>query len=100
MNVGKFDLYSVGKNGLKSWGTDFWAPGAVVILPGGTGAGQVRRVTSNTTDTITVTNNWNIIPDNTSVYEVINTSTWTPYNDVSGDNVSADGTTKITWNLE
>jgi len=83
----------------KGWGIDFWEPGAVVIVSG-TGGGQVRRVTSNTADTITVTNNWSITPDNTSGYEVINTSTWTLINDVASDNKNADGTTNITWNLE
>jgi len=57
-------------------------------------------VTSNTADTITVTNNWSITPDNTSVYEVINTSTWTLINDVASDNENADGTTNITWDLQ
>ena len=33
-------------------------------------------------------------------YEVINTSTWGLDNEVSGDNISADGTTNITWDLE
>lgn len=83
----------------KSWTSGIWSPGAVKILDG-TGKDQVRRVTSNTGNTITVTNNWSTIPDDTSVYELINTSTWTQVNDVSGDNVSGDGTTNITWNLQ
>jgi len=82
----------------KSWSANGWAPG-VVKIQSGTGAGQVRRITSNTSTTITVTNNWSVTPDNTSVYEIINTSTWTLVNDVSNDNKNADGTTNITWDL-
>ena len=78
---------------------EIWEPGLVKIHEGA-GIHRVRRIVDNTADTITVAEGWGIVPDETSVYEVINTSTWTIINDVSGDNENSDGTTNITWNLE
>lgn len=81
------------------WAADTWAPGIIRILAG-TGAPQARRITTNNATTITVSVNWTTVPDATSQYEVINTSTWTQFNDVASDNHSSDGTTSITWNLQ
>jgi hypothetical protein len=61
--------------------------------------GEGRRVTSNDPNTLTVAINWYNLPSS-GVYSVINTSTFTVVNDVSGDNKNADGETKITWNLQ
>lgn len=83
----------------KNWVPNCWVPG-VVRISAEPGMGQVRRVTANTNTTITLESNWGTKPGATSLYELIDTSTWTLHNDVSGDNVSADGTTNITWNLQ
>ena len=54
----------------KSWATDnlkdFW-----VKIISGTGSGQTRRISSHTSDTLTVAYNWIITPDATSQYEII-----------------------------
>jgi len=83
----------------KSWTPNMWAPGAVEIKQGTTGGGQARRVTANTATNLTVAPNWDITPDPTSIYAVASTSTWTKVSDVADDNKNADGTTKITWDL-
>lgn len=41
-----------------------------VVIESGTGAGQLRRITSNTSTTFTVEFPWATIPDNTSVFSV------------------------------
>ena len=41
-----------------------------IRIVGGTGIGQSKSVLSNTTTRINITNDWDITPDNTSVYEV------------------------------
>jgi hypothetical protein len=53
----------------QSWYTNEWKNYQVRILSG-TGEGQRRTITGNTTDTITVSQNWNIQPDTTSVYSL------------------------------
>jgi hypothetical protein len=53
----------------KSWATNRWRNSAVRILYG-KGAGQIRRIASNTATTLTVARGWNITPDNTSVYSL------------------------------
>lgn len=86
----------------QAWDGDEWVPG-VVEIKGGTGSGQIRHVTDNTATTITVTEAWETTPDETSTYEVINTSTWAVINDVSNglqDNESGDGTTPTEWDLD
>ena len=83
----------------KSWAANTWAPGAIKIHAG-TGMGQVRRVTGNTATKITVATNWSTQPDGTSIYLVVNNSTWVQHNDVANDNQNADGTTNISWDLQ
>lgn len=59
----------------KTWRTvGGWAGGFVEIVSG-TGAGQCRRIASNTTTAITVERAFTTTPDNTSVY-AIHTSGW------------------------
>jgi hypothetical protein len=53
----------------KSWPVNRYANYGVRILYG-TGAGQQRQILSNTTTTLTIYGNWNILPDNTSVYSI------------------------------
>jgi hypothetical protein len=53
----------------KSWTTNAYA-GHTVEITGGTGSGQLRRITSNTGTVLTVSVNWTTNPDNTSAYSV------------------------------
>lgn len=55
-------------NTAKAWATNQWANSQVRIT-GGTGAGQIRIITSNTGTTLTVPT-WTITPDATSVYAI------------------------------
>lgn len=55
-------------NSGKSWLTNQWANYQIRIVSG-TGAGQIRSVASNTSNTITVSSAWAVSPDNTSVYQ-------------------------------
>jgi len=43
-----------------------------VRIISGTGAGQSRMIVSNTSNTVTVYTPWQVIPDNTSDYQIIN----------------------------
>lgn len=47
--------------------------GRLVRIKSGTGVGQVRRIASHTTTTLTVTYKWTTTPDGTSVYEILKT---------------------------
>ncbi|MBI3627334.1 MAG: hypothetical protein HY220_01105 [Candidatus Sungbacteria bacterium] len=53
----------------KSWAVNRWSNYAVRILSG-TGAGQVRSISSNTATQLTVYQNWFIAPDSTSIYSI------------------------------
>ncbi|MFN9304310.1 MAG: hypothetical protein ACK6DA_16260 [Candidatus Kapaibacterium sp.] len=53
----------------KSWTTNRWKNLAVRIVYG-KGAGQMRRILSNTATTLTLYRGWNVTPDNTSVYSI------------------------------
>lgn len=53
----------------KSWTANAYTNYFVRII-GGTGAGQVRSIVSNTTDTLTVTTAWDTQPDTTSNYQI------------------------------
>ena len=52
------------------WDTDEHS-GKNVEITSGTGAGQIRRIESNTTDTLTVSDLFTTAPDNTSVYKIV-----------------------------
>lgn len=63
-------------NSGKSWTVDGFAsaPGVrltQVHITGGTGAGQRRRISSNTATALTISPNWSTNPDATSTYEII-----------------------------
>ena len=83
------------------WDENKWVPG-VIQITGGTGAGQVRRITGHTANTITVCTNWATQPDSSSTYHLINTPTWQVENTqgITGDNQNGDGTTNTSWDLE
>jgi len=53
----------------KSWTTNRWKNYAVRIIYG-KGAGQMRRILSNSATTLTLYRGWNITPDNTSIYSI------------------------------
>ena len=53
----------------KNWPTDQWKD-YVVEITSGKGAGQIRKIVSNTSDTLTVDPPWTTIPDNTSRYAI------------------------------
>jgi len=55
-------------NSAKAWTTNQWTNYQVRIVSG-TGAGQIRTISSNTGDTLTVPT-WTTTPDNTSVYSI------------------------------
>ncbi|GAA1594001.1 hypothetical protein GCM10009804_58180 [Kribbella hippodromi] len=44
--------------------------GATVVITAGTGSGQLRKVVSNTTSTLTVDTAWDVVPDTSSVFVV------------------------------
>lgn len=53
----------------QDWGTDTWA-NTWVRIETGTGAGQVRRISSNTSNTLTIASAWTTNPDTTSTYRI------------------------------
>ena len=76
------------------WTADRWI-GAYVRIVGGTGVGQIRAITDNTTDTLSVAT-WDKIPDATSEYVIHGTEYWseigsTGLGAVVGRPVSANG---------
>jgi hypothetical protein len=54
---------------VQSMVVDRWK-GYRILITGGTGIGQSRRIGCNTVTTFTTHRDWDIIPDNTSTYEV------------------------------
>lgn len=53
----------------KTWPSNGWANSQVRIISG-TGAGQIRTISSNTPTVLTVSSNWTVVPDATSVYRI------------------------------
>jgi len=53
----------------KTWGENQWS-GRNVHISGGTGEGQDRNVDSNTSDTLTISPDWDVTPDGTSTYDI------------------------------
>lgn len=56
-------------NSAKNWATNQFANAQVRIVSG-TGAGQIRTITSNTATELTVSFSWTTTPDSTSVYSI------------------------------
>lgn len=56
-------------NSAKAWTTNQWTNYQIRIISG-TGIGQIRTISSNTGTQITVSANWTVTPDATSVYEI------------------------------
>lgn len=57
----------------KTWSVNEWQNKWVAIV-NGTGVGQTRKITSNTSDTLTVETAWTTNPDPNSVYRIIDES--------------------------
>jgi len=53
----------------KAWANNEWR-GYIVNITQGTGSGQVRRIVSNTAQTLTLNSNWATTPDATSRYRI------------------------------
>jgi len=56
-------------NNTRTWTTNQWTNSQVRITAG-TGAGQIRTISSNTATQLTVSANWTITPDTTSQYSI------------------------------
>src|SRR3989449_1033239 len=78
-------LQDTSKSGTKAWTINQWA-GRLVTITAGPGAGQTRTVSSNTTNTLTVSPAWSPIPDGTSQYVIGQTSTTLQDTTKSGTN--------------
>ncbi|NMB82428.1 MAG: hypothetical protein GYA14_11485 [Ignavibacteria bacterium] len=63
----------------KNWATDIFQNKAVIIT-GGTGAGQIRKISSNTSNQLTVSMDWTTIPDDTSTYRIVDEAYRALYN--------------------
>lgn len=61
----------------KTWTRFQFANNYRLLITGGTGAGQHRRIVNNSVSTITVNRPWSITPDNTSTYQV-----WADYDKI------------------
>jgi hypothetical protein len=57
-------------NSGKNWATNQWANSCQVRITGGTGAGQIRIIASNTATVLTVSAAWTTNPDATSTYSI------------------------------
>jgi hypothetical protein len=57
----------------KTWEVNRWANYAIRIIAG-TGDGQMRQIQSNGSDSLVLYDNWNVQPDNTSIYAI---QSWT-----------------------
>ncbi|MGD0901232.1 MAG: hypothetical protein ABR915_25670, partial [Thermoguttaceae bacterium] len=72
----------------------------LVALVAGTGAGQIRSISGNTSNTLTVTPNWGVIPDTTTVYQVggvpVSGAFWGKVGAYAGGILTAD-TTQPGW---
>lgn len=53
----------------KSWTINEWAD-KILIITGGTGEGQFRKISSNTSTVLTVSSAWDTTPDGTSTYTI------------------------------
>lgn len=53
----------------KSWNVNEWG-NKYITITGGTGIGQVKKINSNTANELILTSNWDIMPDNSSIYQL------------------------------
>jgi hypothetical protein len=84
----------------QSWTPGQWKDGTVVI-ESSAGDSQYRVIFGNGTNSITITDFWNPIPDTNYTYIITGTNTWTQTDDVSGDNLTGPGgPVPLTWDLQ
>ena len=76
----------------KSWADNIWS-GMFVEITGGRAVGQIRRIVSNTSNTLVVSPAWNPVPATGDTYRVFNPVTTIS---ISGDISLASGTGPIT----
>jgi hypothetical protein len=87
----------------KNWTDNTWK---FIMITGGTGSSpqpQIKLITSNDSNTITIRGSWETIPDNTSTYLLIKADTWQKCSDfdANGDNKTENGElTKFSWDLQ
>lgn len=81
--VAPFNNTSINRGTGAAWAVNEWQDGWVDIVSG-TGAGQLRKVASNTASAITPYDAWTVTPDATSVFEVHANPTSTTL--IGGDN--------------
>jgi hypothetical protein len=65
-------------NTSKSWTTNQWT-NFYLTITGGTGVGQQRTVSSNTSTTLSVSSAWAVQPDATSTYSLAGNDSWIYY---------------------
>lgn len=73
----------------KAWGVNDFSKQQITITEG-TGAGQVRTISSNTSTVITVTSAWGTNPDNTSKYTIAS-GNWIEVSKDDGDKITGLG---------
>ncbi len=74
----------------KAWSTNAYVNGAVRINTG-TGAGQTRKIRSNTATTLTLKEPWVVVPDATSTYEVFELRcAGNKFSQIRGEGLSSD----------
>jgi hypothetical protein len=82
-------------NSAKTWTTNQWTNYQVRIVSG-TGAGQIRTISSNTATTLTVPT-WTTTPDNTSVYSIEGNDDFIYYNTTSSTTLYKYSISSNTW---
>jgi hypothetical protein len=82
----------------KSWTVNEWT-GHLIGITNGTGAGQKRRIDSNTATTLTVVDAWDTNPDATSVYAVSSYNEWVTSGAAIGDDSIYDYSSPSSVNL-
>lgn len=83
-------------NSAKTWTTNQWSNSQVRIVSG-TGAGQIRSISSNTGTTITVATNWTTNPDATSVYSIEGNDDYLYFTGASSSTFYRYNITANTW---
>ena len=82
----------------KTWTVNEWV-GHLIGITNGTGAGQKRRIVSNTSNTLTVVNAWDTNPDATSIYVVSSYNEWVTSGAALGDASTYDYLSPTSVNL-
>lgn len=82
----------------RAWSDDAYSsnnPSMIVVLTGGTGAGQVRKIASNTATTLTIKGpQWAVTPDATTTYAIVS-HVYNPHQAGVGKDVITDGVNPV-----